>query len=194
VRRASTELRPSKTKSTCPATRNAAARARAVARVSEPANPGSTTWAPSSARQAIPRAVHLQPRVGGGDHHAAASELAGDCDALALRSPTVRVHLERDRVAPKPPVATQLQCVHLRHLCDQDGYVHRFSAFVVPARVVGPGHHRCTPWAAGISSHGPGWVIGCPRRLPRSPPRRQSLQRWPKGRAGEMPSAAETSR
>ena len=37
-------------------------------------------------------------------------------------------------------------------------------------------------------------VIGSPRRLPRCPPQRRSLQRSSKGRAGEVPSAAETSR
>ena len=96
---------PRRTRSNGPAARSAAARARAVASVSEPAKAGSQTWSPASAPQAT-ASRRTSSALGRPEGHdgAGATGVAGQGDALGDGAPAVRVHLDADAGADQPAV------------------------------------------------------------------------------------------
>ena len=118
----SSEFRPTRTRSKGPSRRRAAASARAVARVSEPAE-GRIAQVHTPVRP--PGHGFTEDVLGGGrsqgEDGAGAAALPGPFDALGDGTPAVGVHFELDPLPHEPAVVAQRHRLPHRNLLDQGG-------------------------------------------------------------------------
>ena len=149
---ASTELRPTRTRSNDPSCSSAAARARAVASVSDPANAGSETSTPSAVDAALDRpgerlAQHVLGRrwpegherhrvpagvVSGVAHNGVGVERLRQLHRLRHRAPAVGVHLEVEALTLESTVGAELHLLERRDLLDEGRDSHRSNLPAAP--------------------------------------------------------------
>ena len=152
----SMELRPSSTRSKGPAVRSAAARARAVASVSEPANASSQMCSPESAPQA--NASRRTSSASGGPRVTTVQEpplWRASVTPCATARRQYGVHLGNDAVADQAPVL-QVQRFGDRDLLDERGHAQRVTRGAGHCATLSARRGRDVPTRLGRAMRGQG--------------------------------------